>query len=91
VVAEGALRLFEPPQDGAGGRALRGLLGGAAVLGDGDREVEETERVIERQPTHRHAHADPSGELWIVINDAGVVRWDDAGLFMMKLTRSTWR
>jgi hypothetical protein len=33
----------------------------------------------------REATAQAEGELWVVINDADAYRWDNAGLFFLKL------
>lgn len=31
-----------------------------------------------------------SGELWVVINDVDEARWDNAGMFFLKVTRHAW-
>ena len=31
-----------------------------------------------------------SGELWVVINDVDIARWDNTGMFFLKLTRNAW-
>lgn len=31
-----------------------------------------------------------SGRLWVVINDVDLARWDNAGMFFLKLTRRAW-
>ncbi|HEU4885731.1 MAG TPA: hypothetical protein VFT45_26080 [Longimicrobium sp.] len=32
-----------------------------------------------------------SGELWIVINDVDIARWDNGGMFFLRLTQNAWR
>ena len=32
-----------------------------------------------------------SGELWVVINDVDEARWDNGGMFFLKVTRQAWR
>jgi hypothetical protein len=32
-----------------------------------------------------------SGELWVVINDVDIARWDNGGMFFLRLTRNAWR
>ena len=32
-----------------------------------------------------------SGELWVVINDVDEVRYDNGGMFFLKLTQNAWR
>jgi hypothetical protein len=34
--------------------------------------------------------AQRSGQLWVVVNDVDEARWDNVGLFFMKLTRRQW-
>ena len=34
--------------------------------------------------------AKKSGELWLVINDVDIARWDNSGMFFLKLTRNAW-
>lgn len=34
--------------------------------------------------------ANKSGDLWVVINDVDIARWDNSGMFFLKLTRNAW-
>ena len=34
--------------------------------------------------------AKKAGELWVVINDVDLARWDNTGLFFLKVTKQAW-